>query len=534
MKLIKFLILPFLSVLVFAQTATDKKLITAGNYYKNKEYNQVIETLKNESSSDYRVLFFNIASKYELQDSSTSVDDIYEIKNIASEYLKKYTNKNKTYSSKIEEIYNYYKNNYPETKEQYYAQREKEIAAQKEKEKQNKIAEIQEAINYKNYDSANNLIGIYTNSDIEEYYFSYFKATIAFEQLKEKELYDFNQDLTQTRKLLESYQVQYKEKNANFYNNITQHLAYLSAQYPRTIEEYNLIKKELEQKKIEKENALKLSDIKRNFESGYYSVVSDLVNTFPKNTKYEAEILYYKAMAEFKILENKKNDDNLQYNDIAETKNRITNIINNNQFKNSTFYSDVNNLLTNINSNYPKSQEEWNQIQEEKRKQEEKIKKEQQKTQAKLYRKNKSLGSFVAFGYEGGNIAKYGARLEIGGGSFMGFFINARTSLINDDELMKSSEGTENKNEAVLGTNFKIANWLYLNIGAGYGYYKYAFRNDYANTHTLETKYYYAGYSGLTIRLGNRFNLVGGASFIDVTKDFYSPEYTFGLTVNFK
>ena len=219
---------------------------------------------------------------------------------------------------------------------------------------------------------------------------------------------------------------------------------------------------------------------------------------------------------------------------IAETKNRITNIINNNQFKNSTFYSDVNNLLTNINSNYPKSQEEWNQIQEEKRKQEEKIKKEQQKTQAKLYRKNKSLGSFVAFGYEGGTIAKYGARLEIGGGSFMGFFINARTSLINDDELMKSSEGTENKNEAVLGTNFKIANWLYLNIGAGYGYYKYAFRNDYANTHTLETKYYYAGYSGLTIRLGNRFNLVGGASFIDATKDFYSPEYTFGLTVNFK
>jgi hypothetical protein len=239
-------------------------------------------------------------------------------------------------------------------------------------------------------------------------------------------------------------------------------------------------------------------------------------------------------MAEFKILENKKNDDNLQYNDIAETKNRITNIINNNQFKNSTFYSDVNNLLTNINSNYPKSQEEWNQIQEEKRKQEEKIKKEQQKTQAKLYRKNKSLGSFVAFGYEGGTIAKYGARLEIGGGSFMGFFINARTSLINDDELMKSSEGTENKNEAVLGTNFRITKWLYLNVGAGYGYYKYAFRNDYANTQTLETKYYYAGYSGLTIRLGNRFNLVGGTSFIDVTKDFYAPEYTFGLTVNFK
>ena len=534
MKLIKFLILPFLSVLVFAQTATDKKLITAGNYYKNKEYNQVIETLKNESSSDYRVLFFNIASKYELQDSSTSVDDIYEIKNIASEYLKKYTNKNKTYSSKIEEIYNYYKNNYPETKEEYYIQREKEIAAQKEKEKQNKIAEIQETIDYKNFESANNLINIYKNGDIEEYYFSYFRAVIAFEQLKEMELYDFNQDLTTTRKLLESYLAQYKEKNSNYSDAINKNLAYLSANYPRTIEEYSLIKKELEKKQIEKENALKLNDIKRNFESGYYSVVSDMANSFPNNTKYEAEVLYYKAMADYKLLENKKNEDNLQYKDIAETKNKITNIINNNHFKNSTFYSDVNNLLTNINSNYPKSQEEWNQIQEEKRKQEEKIKKEQQKTQAKLYRKNKSLGSFVAFGYEGGTIAKYGARLEIGGNNFMGFFINARTSLINDDDLIKNFSGIENKNEAVIGTNFKIANWLYLNVGVGYGYYKYAFRNDYANTQTLETKYYYAGYSGLTIRLGNRFNLVGGASFIDVTKDFYSPEYTFGLTVNFK
>lgn len=111
---------------------------------------------------------------------------------------------------------------------------------------------------------------------------------LLFEQLKEMELYDFNQDLIPTRKLLESYLAQYKEKNSNYSDNINKDLAYLSAHYPRTIEEYNLIKKELEQKKIEKENALKLDDIKRNFESGNYYVVSDMVNSFPKNTKYEA------------------------------------------------------------------------------------------------------------------------------------------------------------------------------------------------------------------------------------------------------
>lgn len=538
MRLIKFLILPFFSVFFLAQTTTDKKLIIAANYYKNKGYTQVIETLKNESTSDYRVLFFNIASKYELQNVSTSIDEIYEIKNTASEYLKKYTNKNKNYSSKIEEIYNYYKKYYPETKEQYYVQRQKEIAAQKEKEKQKKIDEIQETIDYKNYESANNLINLYKNSDVDEYYFSYFRAIIAFEELKEKDVYDFNQDLSHTRILLESYLSLFKEKDSVYSSNISEALSYLSTHYPKNIEEYYLIKKDLEQKKMEKENELKFDNIKRNFESANFTLVSNLVKIFPKNTKYDAELMYYKAKSDYLNLERFERYDYLNFKEIYDTRLELKNIVNDNVFKKSKFYTEINNLYSLINSKYPDTQEEWEQIQEDKRIEQEKIKKAkakaEAKAQAKLYRKNKSLGSFVAFGYEGGTIAKYGARLEIGGDGFVGFFINARTSLVKDNDLMNNSVESENKNEAIAGTNFKIANWLFLNMGAGYGFYKYALRNDYANKSSLETKYYFAGYSGLTIRLGNRFNLIGGASFIDIDKDFYAPEYTFGLTINLK
>ena len=54
MRLIKFLILPFLSVFIFAQT----KIENATKSFNDKDYSKVIEILENESINDYRVLFF--------------------------------------------------------------------------------------------------------------------------------------------------------------------------------------------------------------------------------------------------------------------------------------------------------------------------------------------------------------------------------------------------------------------------------------------------------------------------------------------
>ena len=140
---------------------------------------------------------------------------------------------------------------------------------------------------------------------------------------------------------------------------------------------------------------------------------------------------------------------------------------------------------------------------------------------------------FFALGYEGGTIAKYGLRLEFGSSKLIGFFLNARTSLVSDSQLQQDIT-LANKNEIAGGPNFRIAKWLFLNLGAGYGYHKRSVRNDYLQISEIETKTYIAGYGGTTFRITPTINLVAGLSFIDIDKEFYQPEYTFGLTINLK
>lgn len=141
--------------------------------------------------------------------------------------------------------------------------------------------------------------------------------------------------------------------------------------------------------------------------------------------------------------------------------------------------------------------------------------------------------SYFAIGYEGGEIAKYGIRLDFGGENFTGGFANIRTSFIRDINKFKEYENSlPNKNEFIVGPSFKLTNWMRINIGAGYGYYEYAYRNDYLNTLKLERQNYVAGYGGITFKIANRVNISAGASFIDIDKNTYKPEFTGALTIN--
>ncbi len=75
-----------------------------------------------------------------------------------------------------------------------------------------------------------------------------------------------------------------------------------------------------------------------------------------------------------------------------------------------------------------------------------------------------------------------------------------------------------------------MTRWLYLNTGAGYGFYY--------DKYLGEEVEYIPVYGGITLRLGRRFNLSGGASFQDIEKSYntnvFKPEYTLGLTINLK
>lgn len=163
----------------------------------------------------------------------------------------------------------------------------------------------------------------------------------------------------------------------------------------------------------------------------------------------------------------------------------------------------------------------------------------QREKEAEKYRKkeknnsNQTLNPFSSFGFQSGEIAKYGFIYEHGGRKIVGFRFSARTSLTPEEDIL-NGKIIENKTEVELGPNFKIFKRAYFNIGVGYGYYNRITNNDYAGVLNLQKTGYSVATTGLMIRLSRVININGGASFMDIDKDIYKPEITFGISFNLK
>ncbi len=143
------------------------------------------------------------------------------------------------------------------------------------------------------------------------------------------------------------------------------------------------------------------------------------------------------------------------------------------------------------------------------------------------------LKSFSSLGIQSGEIAKYGLLYESGGRTFIGFHMSFRTSLTPEEDILNGITKA-NKTEIDLGPSFKIFKRLFLNLGVGYGYYNYINQNDYAGTLSVEKMGYIEASSGLMIRLNKTISINGGVSFMDIDKDLYKPEITFGISFNLK
>lgn len=146
-------------------------------------------------------------------------------------------------------------------------------------------------------------------------------------------------------------------------------------------------------------------------------------------------------------------------------------------------------------------------------------------------------GRFFSVGYEGGTIAPFGIRGELGGSDKrIGAFLNFRSSLRSTSKLEQYAreDFPANKTEFVGGASLRLTHWAYLNVGGGIGWHHYPFVNEYAHEQTLERKSYIPGYWGATFRLTKLINVVGGMSYIAFTERLYAPEYTFGITINLK
>ena len=146
-------------------------------------------------------------------------------------------------------------------------------------------------------------------------------------------------------------------------------------------------------------------------------------------------------------------------------------------------------------------------------------------------------GRFFSVGYEGGTIAPFGIRGELGGSDKrIGAFLNFRSSLRRASKLEQYAreDFPANKTEFVGGASLRLTHWAYLNVGGGIGWHHYPFVNEYAHEQTLERKSYIPGYWGATFRITKLINIVGGMSYIAFTERLYAPEYTFGITINLK
>ncbi|MGV4413230.1 hypothetical protein [Chryseobacterium sp. T1] len=532
MRILKYLILPFFAVFVMAQTTLDQKVIVAAKEYKKGNYTSVINQLEKEPKSDYRVLFFYTLSKQKKM-TDNNIDEVFEVKSLAKQYLNNFSSKNKSYTNEIENLIRDL-NEYPDTKEEYYALLEQRKLEEIEEEKRRKISILRSQFVSGDYSDVVYYTNIYKDSEVDEYILSYYKTISEDALFKKMRKYDYINDLQKNRIALNEYLQTYGEKDSVFSNDVEARLKELNAKFPTTLEQYNLVLKDLERIDFEKELEEAYNNIVNNYNKKYYDATLQLIKDFPSNTKFDTDLLYYKSKSLYELLCSKQYSNTLTFEDIEIARNAFNLYLSKNNNKSSNEYQDASLIVERLRLNYPLSQKEWNKRKEDEKKLADKKLKEDLKRTQKANRYAKPLENFIAFGYEGGTIAKYGVRFEVGGGSFVGFFLNVRTSLIKDEEILRTNSEIKNKNEAIIGANFKLLKWAFFNLGGGYGFYKYPQRNDYAYTYTIQQKEYYAAYTGLTLRLGNRVNLVGGASFIDINKDFYAPEYTFGLTINLK
>jgi hypothetical protein len=174
-------------------------------------------------------------------------------------------------------------------------------------------------------------------------------------------------------------------------------------------------------------------------------------------------------------------------------------------------------------------------IAEENRILRQKEREKQEKLNARNARKHRfKTQKFSNLGFVAGEIATYGLLFETGGGNnFLGFRVAIRSSLTPEEDILNGTV-TVNKNEFDIGPTFKITNWLFLNIGGGYGYYNYRVPQDFFVSESLETQEYYTANAGLMIRLTRIISISGGASFMDIDKESFIPEYTVGISFNLR
>lgn len=311
---------------------------------------------------------------------------------------------------------------------------------------------------------------------------------------------------------------------------------------PKSLDAFNANLQREEAIRQEKRRLDRLTYMRNAFEAENYNYVLTVENIFEGDNEKLQEYRFLLAVSPYLML-NKRKDrvfSNISSEDVEAARALLQNYLNS-RTNSSFYYAKVQEYMRSLNLNYGKNKVEFTSLKNNAISQVAKEKRAIEKERAKAIKRSQR-SMFTSIGYEYGEYAPYGLRFEVGGRT-VGMFAIARTGLITDDDLSEEYYNTgnskPNKTEILLGPNLKIVDWMYINIGGGYGFYKHIFRDDYANFEGIGRSNYWAGYAGVTIRLGKSINLNGGASFIDIArqysdKTFKKPEFTAGFTINLR
>lgn len=523
-----------ISIISYAQSKTDIIVQESAVLINKGDYVTARNRLSEADQKTDIVSYLMTVAEYQIlkQEGKSDFESVNAVRERAKNYLNKFSGKDEKHTANIKDVITgLNKINHVQTAEEN-ARLQKQLEEQRlARLKQEKIDKLNDLLEEKNYGQIRYLLS--TDSLLDSYVKSYFLAITNYRALVENEDLTL-QSILSSKQELKNYLDKYQYNNLRYADNIQTALTNLTNNFPRNENELAAKKEAIKQKKIEDNAEKKLIELRSYYYERNYDYVISQGQLFPENTKSSEEVRYLVVLSRY---QNFFQISSPTFEDIAAIRNFLSDYQKNNLNKNLEFKTKIEEKLSFLNSNYPKTKQEFDaKILAEKKAEENRIAQvlalnkaaERKDKIARKYREG-----FFALGYEGGTIAKYGLRLEFGSSKLIGFFLNARTSLVSDSQLQQDIT-LANKNEIAGGPNFRIAKWLFLNLGAGYGYHKRSVRNDYLQISEIETKTYIAGYGGTTFRITPTINLVAGLSFIDIDKEFYQPEYTFGLTINLK
>lgn len=523
-----------ISIISYAQSKTDIIVQESAVLINKGDYVTARNRLSEADQKTDIVSYLMTVAEYQIlkQEGKSDFESVNAVRERAKNYLNKFSGKDEKHTANIKDVITGLNKINPVQTAEENARLQKQLEEQRlARLKQEKIDKLNDLLEEKNYGQIRYLLS--TDSLLDSYVKSYFLAITNYRALVENEDLTL-QSILSSKQELKNYLDKYQYNNLRYADNIQTALTNLTNNFPRNENELAAKKEAIKQKKIEDNAEKKLIELRSYYYERNYDYVISQGQLFPENTKSSEEVRYLVVLSRY---QNFFQISSPTFEDIAAIRNFLSDYQKNNLNKNLEFKTKIEEKLSFLNSNYPKTKQEFDaKILAEKKAEENRIAQvlalnkaaERKDKIARKYREG-----FFALGYEGGTIAKYGLRLEFGSSKLIGFFLNARTSLVSDSQLQQDIT-LANKNEIAGGPNFRIAKWLFLNLGAGYGYHKRSVRNDYLQISEIETKTYIAGYGGTTFRITPTINLVAGLSFIDIDKEFYQPEYTFGLTINLK